>query len=172
MKPVACRRVVIDDDGQFRMTRIPLSHGASSYTMDGKPAVKTMRTDDSGVDNIGALCVLPLSEYLEPLDGGSCDQLPDVAFGKNKTQLVTRWLVPEDAVEGVDYDLDHLTHVWIQTNAQDAALVAECQIGTQSPGYQPGRISDIEEKWGRQFRLVLRLMTKKLKPIIPLKTTS
>ena len=47
-------RHVVDDDGQFRMTRIPLSHGASGYTMDGKPAVKTMRTDD-GVDNIGAL---------------------------------------------------------------------------------------------------------------------
>ena len=66
-------------------------------------------------------------------------------LGKNKTQLVTRWLVPEDAVEGVDYDLDHLTHVWIQTNAQDAALVAECQIGTQSPVISRVRIPTLKK---------------------------
>jgi len=65
--------------------------------------------------------------------------------------LVTKWLVPEDAVEGVDYDLAHLTHVWQQTNAQDAALVAECQIGVRSPSYIPGPYSGIEENGVKQF---------------------
>ena len=166
-------RLVIDNDGQFRMTRIPLSHGASSYTMDGKPAVKTMRTDDSGIDNIGALLYFHYPNTWNHWMGDHAISFQMLPLGKNKTQLVTRWLVPEDAVEGVDYDLDHLTHVWIQTNAQDAALVAECQIGTQSPGYQPGPYSDIEENGVCQFvDWYCDYMTKKLKPIIPLKTVA
>src|SRR5690606_29888690 len=47
-------RLVMDPGGQYRMTRIPLNNGASSYTMDGKPAV-SRRLDRSGVGNIGAL---------------------------------------------------------------------------------------------------------------------
>ena len=51
----------------------------------------------------------------------------------------------------MDYDLQHLTHVLEMTNAQDAALVGECQIGTQSPGYTPGPYSEIEENGVCQF---------------------
>ena len=36
-----------------------------------------------------------------------------------ETELTTKWLVPEDAVEGVDYDLENLTRVWNATNLQD-----------------------------------------------------
>jgi Phenylpropionate dioxygenase and related ring-hydroxylating dioxygenases, large terminal subunit len=66
-------------------------------------------------------------------------------LGKDKTQIVTRWLVPHDAVEGVDYDFDHLTHVWEMTNAQDTRLVEECARGLKSPRYEPGPYSEIEE---------------------------
>jgi glycine betaine catabolism A len=132
-----------------------------------------MRTDDSGVDNIGALLYFHYPNTWNHWMGDHAISFQMLPLGKNKTQLVTRWLVPEDAVEGVDYDLDHLTHVWIQTNAQDAALVAECQIGTQSPGYQPGPYSDIEENGVCQFvDWYCDYMTKKLKPIIPLKTVA
>ena len=40
------------------------------------------------------------------------------------TLLRTKWLVHKDAVEGVDYDLDKLTEVWLATNAQDSELVS------------------------------------------------
>jgi phenylpropionate dioxygenase-like ring-hydroxylating dioxygenase large terminal subunit len=36
-----------------------------------------------------------------------------------ETELVSKWLVPKDAVEGVDYDLKALTEVWLATNEQD-----------------------------------------------------
>ncbi len=38
-----------------------------------------------------------------------------------ETMVTTKWLVHKDAVEGVDYDLEDLTHVWNETNDQDAA---------------------------------------------------
>ena len=56
----------------------------------------------------------------------------------DRTLLRTTWLVHEDAEEGVDYDIDHLTHVWRQTNEQDATLCARAQQGVSSPAYQPG----------------------------------
>ncbi|RWB36496.1 MAG: aromatic ring-hydroxylating dioxygenase subunit alpha, partial [Mesorhizobium sp.] len=45
----------IDPSGQFRATRVPLINGATSYTMDGLPAVSRAITDTRNVDNIGAL---------------------------------------------------------------------------------------------------------------------
>ena len=99
---------------------------------------------------------------------GSCDQ-SDVAFGGSKP--VGNPLVgSEDAVEGVD--CDQIIDAWhIQTNAQDAALVAECQIGISLPVISRVRIPTLK-KWGLPVcRLVRDYMTKKLKPIIPLKAS-
>ena len=55
-----------------------------------------------------------------------------------RTLVRTTWLVADDAVEGVDYDLEKLTHTWKQTNLQDKAFVELCQKGTSSPAYEPG----------------------------------
>jgi Rieske 2Fe-2S family protein len=46
--------------------------------------------------------------------------------------------VADDAVEGVDYDLEKLTYTWKQTNLQDKAFVELCQKGAGSPAYEPG----------------------------------
>ena len=63
----------------------------------------------------------------------------------NKTLVRTTWLVHADAVEGVDYDVPTLTHVWSATNAQDG--VARTQRGVEDPGYQPGPYSQVEATW-------------------------
>lgn len=55
-----------------------------------------------------------------------------------KTLVRTTWLVHEDAEEGVDYSVADLTHVWRETNAQDANYVALAQLGAASPAYEPG----------------------------------
>ena len=55
----------------------------------------------------------------------------------DRTLVRTTWLVHADAVEGVDYDLDALTHVWRETNVQDAALVESTQRGVADPAYEP-----------------------------------
>ena len=72
-------------------------------------------------------------------------------ISRSETELRTTWLVPGDAVEGVDYDLDHLTSVWVATNAQDAALVERSQRGVSSPAYKPGPYSRVEEEGVMQF---------------------
>lgn len=60
------------------------------------------------------------------------------------SRLRTTWLVHEDAVEGVDYDLPSLTHVWNATNSQDSVFVARTQRGVMDPAYVPGPYSEVE----------------------------
>ena len=72
-------------------------------------------------------------------------------LSSGKTAVTTKWIVPKTAQEGVDYDLEHLTHVWIQTNNQDKRLVEEMQIGASSPTYEPGPFSDEAENGVCQF---------------------
>lgn len=64
----------------------------------------------------------------------------------DRTLVRTKWLVSQDAVEGVDYDLEHLTSVWLETNQQDAQLVEMAHAGTLSAGYRPGPYSRFTEK--------------------------
>ena len=59
--------------------------------------------------------------------------------------MTTKWLVHKDAVEGVDYDLDELTHVWTETNDQDRRIVEENAFGIHSPAYEPGPYSEMHE---------------------------
>lgn len=144
-------RFEIDAAGQYRMTRIPLNHGAQSFTMDGKPAVKKNLLEAHNLDHMGSLLMF---HYPNTWNHWLCDHAVSfrmLPLGKDKTQIVTRWLVPHDAVEGVDYDFDHLTHVWEMTNAQDTRLVEECARGLKSPRYQPGPYSEIEENGVCQF---------------------
>ncbi|MCF3932344.1 aromatic ring-hydroxylating dioxygenase subunit alpha [Acuticoccus sp. M5D2P5] len=64
----------------------------------------------------------------------------------DRTLVRTKWLVHKDAVEGVDYDLENLTSVWLATNKQDADLVRIAQEGVQSAGFRPGPYSRFTEK--------------------------
>jgi Rieske 2Fe-2S family protein len=56
----------------------------------------------------------------------------------DRTLVRTTWLVHEDAVEGIDYDVRRLGEVWIATNEEDKRLVEENQRGIRSKAYGPG----------------------------------
>lgn len=64
-----------------------------------------------------------------------------IPLGPDRTLVRTKWLVHQDAVEGVDYDLHKLTSVWIATTDQDSALVGRAHAGVSDPGYEPGPYS-------------------------------
>ena len=68
-----------------------------------------------------------------------------IPLGPDRTLLRMKWLVHKDAVEGVDYDFDKLTSVWIATNEQDGALVERSHAGVSDPAYVPGVYSPFTE---------------------------
>lgn len=143
-------RLVMDENGQYRMTRIPLSAQAVSYTMDGKPAVNG-RLDDTDVEDIGALLYFNYPSTWNHFLGDFALSFRILPLNSGQTLVTTKWLVPENAVEGIDYDLDKLTKVWIETNNQDKQLVEETFRGVSSPSYIPGPFSDIAENGVCQF---------------------
>mmetsp|Transcript_14785 Transcript_14785/g.17327 ORF Transcript_14785/g.17327 Transcript_14785/m.17327 type:complete len:470 (+) Transcript_14785:675-2084(+) len=140
------------EDASYRLQRIPLENGARSFTMDGEPAVKTKR-----------LGILPLDEpvgdvlfyhYPSTWNHFLADHALSfrlLPISPTETEVTTKWLVPGDAVEGVDYDLETLTKVWIETNMQDQKLVEANQIGVSSPAYEPGPYNMSHESGVSQF---------------------
>jgi Rieske 2Fe-2S family protein len=69
----------------------------------------------------------------------------------DKTLLRTSWLVHEDAVEGVDYDPDHLAALWRTTNTQDGHFSTINHQGISTDGYRPGPYA-VEEKLVEDFK--------------------
>lgn len=127
-----------------RVARYPMMETFSSITFDGAPASKKLigpfQTYDQSTlsmwfnpnvwvhftsDHIATNWVLPL--------------------GPEKCALYSSWIVHEDAVEGEDYDIDHLTKVWKVTNAEDVALCISMTQGAKSDYYRPGPFAPAEQ---------------------------
>ncbi len=132
-----------------RVARLPLANNAVSMTVDGKPACDKRFApfpypEGSTLslwgnpnswnhflsDHVVTACVFPITS--------------------DTCKVITKWLVHEDAKEGVDYDLHHLTHVWKQTNAQDARLFESVMQGLRSHAYAQGLLAP-QEKFVAQF---------------------
>jgi glycine betaine catabolism A len=127
----------------FRTERLVLEGEGESMTLDSKVACRRLLGSftEAGLgtlhlhvqpnawfhflsDHIVTFCVLPLD--------------------RQRTLVRTTWLVHAEAEEGKDYDVENLTGVWQATNDQDAAFVAETQLGVSSPRYEPGPLGSTE----------------------------
>jgi glycine betaine catabolism A len=145
-------RFHLSTDGQMRTARMPLLEAAVSYTHSGEPAVKKPLSDAVPRDaNIGALLVFHYPSTWNHVLHDHAISFRVLPLGPTRTQLTTKWLVHHDAVEGVDYDLENLTRVWLATNEQDRRIVHENQIGMNVPTYEPGPYSHAEEGGVGQF---------------------
>ncbi|HUI61479.1 MAG TPA: aromatic ring-hydroxylating dioxygenase subunit alpha [Steroidobacteraceae bacterium] len=59
-------------------------------------------------------------------------------LSRDRTQLICEWYVHEEAVEGVDYDLEALIRVFHVTNQEDGALAEQNYLGMKSRRFVPG----------------------------------
>jgi len=142
----------LSEDGQLRAARMPLLGSAVSYTTSGRAAVQRPLSDGiAGPANIGALLLFHYPTTWNHLLGDHAVTFRVLPLGPDRTQLTTKWLVHRDAVEGVDYDVEDLTRVWLATNEQDRRIVHENQIGMNTPTYVPGPYSQAEESGVGQF---------------------
>ncbi|AVA21336.1 aromatic ring-hydroxylating dioxygenase subunit alpha [Rhizobium sp. NXC24] len=137
--------------GQFRTTRQPMLGDAVSYTMDGKAAVTKPLSDASVAGHLGALLFYHYPSSWNHFLTDHAVTFRVLPISPTETAVTTKWLVHKEAVEGVDYDVDRLTHVWIQTNDEDRRVVEDNAAGIQSPAYQPGPYSEEIEGGVMQF---------------------
>ena len=154
----------ISSTGQFRVARMPLIEDAESYTMSGKRAVKHQLSDDVSQSHIGTLLLFHYPSTWNHVLVDHAITFRVLPLGPESTQVTTKWLVHKDAVEGVDYNIDELTHVWNETNDQDRRIVEENAFGIRSPAYEPGPYSVEHEGGVMQFvEWYANFMTGRLK---------
>lgn len=75
--------------------------------------------------------------------GFTCNTIP-ISVGKSK--FVCTWFVRDDAVEGVDYDVEDVTGLWARTCAEDIATLGAQQRGIKSRSFIPGPNSIRQER--------------------------
>lgn len=126
------------DGGQeFRCIRLPFHEGMLSFTMDGGPACNKLLGDFTEPD-LGSVRMFRVPNNWNHFLSDHIIHFRILPLSQDRTALRTTWLVHEDAVEGVDYDVERLTQVWIATNAEDAELAAVNHRGIRSMAYEPG----------------------------------
>ncbi len=144
-------RYAIAEDGTWRVMRMPLEREAESFTMDGRPAVRGLRLGGVTAPLIGSMLMFHFPSTWNHVLGDHATTFRVRPLGVDATEVTTKWLVPKDAVEGRDYDLQTLTHVWTMTNEQDRVLVERNHAGVASPAYEPGPYSTLHEAGVIQF---------------------
>ena len=141
----------MDPSGQFRTARMPLIQDAESYTLSGRRAVRRPLSDDVSTSHIGTLLLFHYPSTWNHILVDHAISFRVTPLSAEETAVTTTWLVHKDAVEGVDYDLKELTHVWEMTNDQDRSIVEENAFGIRSPAYEPGPYSVEHEGGVMQF---------------------
>ena len=156
-KRAAWQRLGIDadliefpDGWWHRIARLPLANGAVTQSIDGKLACKKLIGPFTEPETSS------LSVWTQPNSWHHfcCDHVVTFSLtplSAGQTLLRTSWLVHEDAVEGVDYDPDHLAALWRTTNDQDGRFSMLNHQGIATDGYQPGRYA-VEEKLVDDFK--------------------
>jgi Rieske 2Fe-2S family protein len=138
-------RAGLVDGEDFRISRIPFNAGVKSTTLDGALAVaKPLAT--LPFQDIGQLRWHHFPSMFGHVYSDYAMFYRMLPADPARTLVTATWLVAEDAVEGVDYDLDRLTHVWNTTNDQDAVLSERNQRGINTNGYLPGPYNEVQER--------------------------
>lgn len=135
----------VPEDGQFRVSRMPLVPGTKSFTMDGEMAVPHKRLGNIAMTHAGVCNKFHYPSTWAYFLPDHCLTFRVTPISPTETELVTCWLVHKDAQEGVDYNLKHLTEVWEATNREDQRVVEDNQVGVNSPAFVPGPYSRVHE---------------------------
>jgi len=149
-----CRRAGLPSEMQqgawYNAMRFPLAEGIESLTPDGRSACQKPLVQGC-TDHIGTL-----RWAVEP--NAFSHALKDYTFTftvwpihATKARVLSHWLVDQDAVEGVDYDVEHLSRLWVTTNDQDKWLAENNQRGVASLGYRPGPYAPLDEQFVLHF---------------------
>ena len=132
------------------MARLALANGAVTQSIGGKLACNKLIGPFTQPETSSlSVWTQPNSWHHFCCDHVITFSLTPLAAGK--TLLQTSWLVHEDAVEGVDYDPDHLAALWRATNNQDGHFSSINHQGISNAGYRQGPYA-VEEKLVEDFK--------------------
>ena len=119
-----------------------MSDGKLSETKSGKPASILMgdfTEFDGGYTTIGPS---PFNSLIMSNDFATTFTF--IPKDPLNTDVEIMWLVNENAIEGIDYDLDNLIWMWHETTIADKRIIEDNQKGVLSNKYEPGPLSKME----------------------------
>ena len=134
----------------WQTARFALNAGCVSISGDGQHLVKKLMCDVEGGD-IGSMRWALDPHCFAHATADHVVVFSAMPVGPHETHVFTKWYVHQDAVEGVDYDVDSLIDLWTRTNLQDKNLAENNQVGVNSPGYTPGPYSPDAEMLALRF---------------------
>jgi glycine betaine catabolism A len=134
----------------WQLARFALSAGCVSITMDGQHAVKRLMCDLNG-GSIGSMRMAIDPHCFVHATADHTFMFSAMPISPTETHVTGKWIVHKDAVEGVDYTVDHLADLWTRTNLQDKELAENNQLGVNSPGFTPGPYSPDAEMLALRF---------------------
>lgn len=159
---VAYEEVGADSDDTFLSYSADMREGAfvpgvETQSWDGKFVSKVMLGDGKTVQPPKLLAWFP---------NFSIAAFADVAFiidwipvSATETIFRTRWLVHQDAVEGVDYNLEDVMKMADTFNKEDKVIVEKQHLGVCSSAYVPGPYQiPLEDDLRRFLRQYLNLV--------------
>lgn len=143
--PYALIEELADRPFGFRIQREPLDGAGESFSIDGSRLVGRL-LGDLDDPQLGRCTLHTQPNAWIHLLADHVVTFSVTPISPDRTLVRSTWLVHEDAVEGVDYDVETLTAVWRATNEQDAELVRNTQLGVSDPAYVPGPYNEAERQ--------------------------
>jgi phenylpropionate dioxygenase-like ring-hydroxylating dioxygenase large terminal subunit len=128
--------------------RSALHDGMVSATDDGRSVARLMGEFSASDGNSTYFDIGPISDFLAYPDHGVIYRF--IPRTVEHTEMEVIWLVHQDAVEGVDYDVERLTWLWKTTSAEDKKIVEMNQAGVNSRFFEPGPYS-LQETYAARF---------------------
>ena len=134
----------------WQAMRFTLNSGVRSMTVNGDFACQKLMCEAEAGD-VGSLRWATEPHGFAHATADQVLLFQAMPVAPRETIVTAKWLVHKDAVEGVDYDVEHLADLWTRTNLQDRDLVENNQAGVNSPGYRPGPYSPDAEALAVRF---------------------
>jgi phenylpropionate dioxygenase-like ring-hydroxylating dioxygenase large terminal subunit len=128
--------------------RSALHEGLVSATDDGASVARLMGAFSASDGNSTYFDIGPISDFLAYPDHGVIYRF--IPRTVDHTEMEVLWLVHNEAVEGVDYDVERLTWLWKTTSAEDKKIVEMNQAGVNSRFFEPGPYS-LQETYAARF---------------------
>jgi Rieske 2Fe-2S family protein len=131
----------LTEDGQFQPEAaqglFPFNPGMKTISTDGDwVSRKPLGNPQSAQFSTGYITFPNFCGVSYYADYGTAIVIEPVSV--DRTRMFCEWFVHQDAVEGVDYNLDRLIEAWDKTNAEDIILAERNFKGTQSMRFTPG----------------------------------
>jgi Rieske 2Fe-2S family protein len=135
--------VSFPDGDFFRVTRLPMKDGYVTESVSGELVGPLL--GDLASAHVGSVRIVTLPNSWIHVNADYVMATRLTPLDPATTAVDVTFQVHADATEGVDYDVDELSAVWLATSEQDWVLCEATAAGISSRAYRPGPLSPVTE---------------------------